>query len=139
MFKLNDTDGPSFHGPSFTELRPTCDSTYSNDAFEHQLARLLERVPALLRLPAPKARCPHTGLSRSGMVELVVPTKRNGGNPPVKAVYRKTNRHAQRGTWLIPSENLFRVLLTQAENSIQDFNETTKLRPHHGTAKEEAK
>lgn len=66
-------------------------------------------------------------LSPSAMVELVAPTKRNGGKPPVKAIYHKTNRYAQRGTWLIPSENLFRVLLTQAENSVQDFDEATKL------------
>ena len=139
MFKHDNADGPSTHGPSSTELYPACSSTLHDNTFEHQLERLLERVPSILRLPAPKARCPYTGLSRTAMVELVAPTKRNGGQPPVKAIYRKANRYAQRGTWLIPSENLFRVLLTQAESSIKDFDEAKKLRPQHIAAKEEAK
>ena len=81
--------------------------TTSPGTLEEQLARSLAKVPLFIRLPQAGTRCPYTQLSRTALNELVAPTKRNGGKPPVQAVYQRAHRYAQRGTWLIPTENLF--------------------------------
>ena len=39
-----------------------------------------------IRLPRPGSRCPHTGLSRSTLLELCVPHRGYKGTPPVKSV-----------------------------------------------------
>ncbi|MHB8521849.1 MAG: hypothetical protein ACYDH9_13950 [Limisphaerales bacterium] len=80
-------------------------------AFEQELGRILARVPPLIRLPKPKGRCPWTGESRTGLLELIAPGPRNGGKPVVRAIYKRGHKHAQRGVWLIPAEGLFRYLL----------------------------
>ena len=85
--------------------------TEVNAAFEAQLARVLTKVPPILRLPKTGTRCPYTQLSRTGLSELVSPTLRNGGKPPVQARCQRAHRHAVRGVWLIPAEALFRYLL----------------------------
>ncbi len=69
------------------------------------------KVPPILRLPKAGTRCHYTGLSRTSLSELVTPTARNGGKPPVRAICQRAHRHAQRGIWLIPAETLFRYLL----------------------------
>ena len=108
----------------------------SQDDLEIQLERILARVPPLLTLPKPKARCPFTNKSRTGLVELVAPCERNGFKPPVKAIYKRAHKFAQRGQWLIPSENLFRYLLGLAEASTAEYLETAKARAE---AKQEKK
>lgn len=40
-------------------------------------------TPIYTRLPKPGTRCLYTGLSRSSLCALVVPSKANGFNPPV--------------------------------------------------------
>lgn len=95
---------------------------------EDQLARVLAKVPPIIRLPKPGARCPHTQLSRTGLTELIAPTARNGHKPPVKAIYQRAHRYAQRGTWLIPAENLFRYLLGRAGISVDEYHEATGRR-----------
>ena len=88
------------------------------------LERILAKVPPLISLPKAGQKCPYTTKPRTFLVELVAPCERNGFKPPVKAIYKKSHRHAQRGTWLIPTENLFRYLLGLAEDSAQLFIET---------------
>src|SRR6516165_5148670 len=88
---------------------------------EGQLKKILERVPPLLRLPQPGRRCPHCGLSRTGMVELIAPVQRNNFSPPVEAIYRKRNERARRGIWLIPAENLFRYLFGLVASSRRSY------------------
>ena len=103
-------------------LRPPstyCPPTEVNPAFEAQLARVLANVPPLLRLPKAGTRCPYTQLSRTGLSELVSPTLRNGGKPPVQAMHQRTRRHAVRGVWLIPAEALFRYLLSLGTQPIE--------------------
>jgi hypothetical protein len=78
---------------------------------EALLARILAQVPPIIRLPKPGTRCPYSQLSRTALSELVVPTARNRGKPPVLAIHHRSHRYAQRGIWLIPAENLFRYLL----------------------------
>jgi hypothetical protein len=98
------------------------------DEIEVQLERILARVPPLLTLPKPKARCPYTNKSRTGLVELIAPCERNNFKPPVKAIYKRAHKYAQRGQWLIPSENLFRHLLGLAELSTVEYLATVKAR-----------
>jgi hypothetical protein len=94
------------------------------------LEGILAKVPPLLSLPKAGQKCPYTTKSRTFLVELVAPCERNGFKPPVKAIYKKSHRHAQRGTWLIPSENLFRYLLGLAEDSVRVFINTREERTH---------
>jgi len=97
-------------------------------ALEQQLERILNRVPPLFSLPPAGQRCRYTDKPRSFLVELVCPCQRNNFRPPVKAIYKKAHRYAQRGVWLLPAENIFRHLLGLAENSTQEFLETAKAR-----------
>lgn len=98
------------------------------EELEAQLARILARVPPILKLPKPKQRCFYCNQSRTGLRELVAPCERNGFKPPVKAIYRRSHKHAVRGQWLIPAENLFRYLLGLAERAEADYAAATKLR-----------
>ncbi len=41
--------------------------------------------PEFLRLPKPGMLCIYTGLTRSAINELILPTERNGFKPPVKS------------------------------------------------------
>lgn len=41
--------------------------------------------PEFLRLPKPGTLCPHTGLTRSALNELILPTPRNDFKPPVRS------------------------------------------------------
>ena len=58
-----------------------------------------------LRLPRPGQRCPISGLSRSGLVELVRPCERNGYCPPVAARHLR-RKGSQRGVVLIEVASL---------------------------------
>lgn len=96
--------------------------------WEQQLERILARVPPLITLPRPKERCPFSSKSRTGLLELVAPCERNNFKPPVRAIYKRAHKFAQRGQWLIPSENLFRYLLGLTETSTEEFLKTAKVR-----------
>jgi len=56
--------------------------------------------PEWIRLPAPRGRCPFTGLSRSTLNELTIPGPANDGKPPVRSVVLR-KRGALRGIRLI--------------------------------------
>lgn len=92
------------------------------EELETAVQRVLARVPPIITLPRAKQRCPYTGQSRTSLLELVAPCDRNGHHPPVKAIYRRSHRHAVRGRWLIPAENLFRYLLSLAEDSAETYS-----------------
>jgi hypothetical protein len=111
---------------SRTELRRA--SVAEPRELEGQLKKILERVPPFPRLPQPGRRCPHCGLSRTGMVELVAPLPRNDFSPPVEAIYRKRSERARRGIWLIPAENLFRYLLGLVATSRSSYEAMRKSR-----------
>ena len=61
--------------------------------------------PEWIRLPKPKARCTYTGLSRSTMNELVIPSEANSYLPPVRSAVIK-KRGAMRGIRLISFDSL---------------------------------
>lgn len=56
--------------------------------------------PEFIRLPKPNTRCPYTGLSRSGLNNLILPSASNGFKAPVRSVCIR-KRGAIRGTRLI--------------------------------------
>lgn len=42
-------------------------------------------TPEFIRLPSPRTRCKHTGLSRTSLLELCAPSQINGFKPPVRS------------------------------------------------------
>jgi hypothetical protein len=70
--------------------------------------------PEWVRLPAPRERCPITGLSRTTMTELVVPGPANEHRPPVKSVVIR-KRGATRGIRLISYDSLMNHLASLEE------------------------
>jgi hypothetical protein len=68
--------------------------------------------PEFIRLPQPGKRCPYTGLSRSGLNNLVLPCDLNGFKPPVRSVCLR-QRGAVRGTRLICYDSLIGYLRHQ--------------------------
>ena len=117
-----------FEDLSVTTPPARLESTDATIDFEAQLSRLLARVPPFIRLPKPGRRCPYCQLSRTALCDLVAPTERNGGKPPVEATYQRAHRHALRGVWLIPSENLFRYLLQMSRSSAAEYREAMEHR-----------
>ena len=68
--------------------------------------------PEFCRLPQPGSKCPHTGLSRSALNALILPSEENGYNPPVKSfVLRKTG--AKTGIRLIDFQSLVEHIRSQ--------------------------
>jgi len=83
-------------------------------------AKILPRVPldavaqpVYMRLPAPRTRCPRTGLSRSFLADLCSPNKHNGFKPPVRSIFLKLNKHGKRGIRLIDYASLMNYLAKQ--------------------------
>jgi len=64
-----------------------------------------------LRLPKPGKRCPITGLSRSGINNLILPTKNNNFKPPVRS-YSIKRRGYVRGTRLIVYDSLIEYIMS---------------------------
>lgn len=87
---------------------------------EHQL-------PEFLRLPKVGKRCPITGLSRSHLNSLILPSAQNGHKPPVKSVSLR-KRGAVRGVRLIPTDALLGYLRSEMNALGLDHTEFA----HHG-------
>ncbi len=71
--------------------------------------------PEWVRLPRTGQKCPHTGLSRSALNQLVLPTNANGFKPPVHSVVLR-HRGALRGTRLISFDSLCSYLAALAQS-----------------------
>jgi hypothetical protein len=69
----------------------------------------LAEKPEWIRLPAPGTKCRHSGLSRSTLNELVLPSDANGFAPPVRSVVVR-KRGAVRGIRLISFDSLMAYL-----------------------------
>jgi hypothetical protein len=65
--------------------------------------------PEYIRLPKPGKRCRLTGLSRTTLAELAVPSEMNGYKPPVKSVLIR-KRGSLRGIRLINFDSLLDYL-----------------------------
>ena len=100
---------PMHESQDQAELRPRSRTVEALP--EEVLEEILRRVPPIIRLPRPGTRCPFTGLSRTGLTEIIAPCKRNGYKPPVPVSPHKRNERVHRGVYLIPAARLFRYLL----------------------------
>lgn len=69
----------------------------------------LKITPEYIRLPKSPGKCPLTGLSRSALNELILPSQANGFKAPVKSLVLK-KRHAVRGVRLIVVSSLLEYL-----------------------------
>src|SRR5438046_9031587 len=65
--------------------------------------------PIYIRLPAPRARCPWSGYSRSALADLSVPSKANNFRPPVKS-FRVRRKGHKRAIRLVVFESLLAYL-----------------------------
>jgi hypothetical protein len=63
--------------------------------------------PRFLRLPPPGALCPISGLSRSYLNELILPTPRNSFKPPVKSYVLRQRADCKTGVRLVDARSLF--------------------------------
>lgn len=80
--------------------------------YEHEETKKPEHLrlqPAFIRVPRSGERCCLTGLSRSGMLSLVLPSQANKLNPPVRSrVLRQAGKN--RGMRLVEVESLLAYL-----------------------------
>jgi len=70
--------------------------------------------PEFLRLPKPGFLCPYTGLSRSAINELILPTERNGFKPPVRSFCLR-QRGAKTGIRLVDYDSMANYIRAHAE------------------------
>jgi hypothetical protein len=74
--------------------------------------------PMYMRLPAPRTRCPRTGLSRSFLADLCVPNKHNQFKPPVRSIFLKSSKGSRRGIRLIDYASLMNYLAKQFDEQL---------------------
>ncbi len=72
--------------------------------------------PEFLRLPPPGVRCPFTGLSRSALNELILPTEQNDFTPPVRSFCLR-KRGAKTGIRLVDYASLKAYIRSNAESA----------------------
>lgn len=72
--------------------------------------------PEYIRLPKGGALCPHTGLTRSYLNSLILPTGQNKFNPPVKSVCLRQDG-ARTGVRLIVYKSLLAYLKKHEEKA----------------------
>lgn len=70
-----------------------------------------------IRLPPTKGRCQWSGLPRSTMNALILPTKDNNYRPPVASYVVKTSKNAKRGTRLISLTSLMAHIRAEANSA----------------------
>ena len=71
--------------------------------------------PEFLRLPKPGQLCPYTGMARSALNELILPTERNGFKPPVRSFCLR-QKGARTGIRLIDYASLRTYILAHEDN-----------------------
>lgn len=83
---------------------PTTDPTFDQSEGDE---------PLYIRLPRPGKRCSKTGMTRSSLNELILPTERNSYRPPVESKCLR-KREGGKGTRLIVWQSLKRFLDRQS-------------------------
>jgi hypothetical protein len=71
-------------------------------------------TPEFIRLPRSGKQCPWTGLSRSKLNELILPSEGNSHKPPVKSVSLRP-KGSVKGTRLVVYESLRTYLRARIE------------------------
>jgi|GEM_PF-2706054 hypothetical protein len=80
-----------------------------------EASRVNQNDPKLIRLPKQGAPCEWTGLSRAKMAQLVVPSKENGGSPPVRSISLGPDKDSKGWTRLIYFDSLMTYLDSKNE------------------------
>jgi len=75
-----------------------------------------QHPPEFLRLPPPGQLCTWTGLSRSAINELILPTPRNGNRPPVRSFCLR-QKGAQTGIRLVSYKSLREYILANEQKT----------------------
>jgi len=78
--------------------------------------------PEFTRLPRNGTKCFYSGLGRSSLNQLILPSEENGFTPPVKSIVLR-KRGNSRGARLIVYASLREYLLAQVEKSTADGKE----------------
>lgn len=92
--------------------------------------------PEFIRLPKPRTLCPWTGLSRSKLNELILPSPLNGHRPPVRSVSLR-NRGQIRAVRLINFDSLMAYLRSLEDASeVGGTPDATAEAPHFPTTYE---
>ena len=90
---------------------------------EHYTTQPIEQAAAeagtspqceFLRLPPPGQKCPVTGLTRSFLNSLVLPTEQNGFKPPVRS-FTLRRKGCARGVRLVDRADLIRYIREHLE------------------------
>jgi len=76
--------------------------------------------PRWIRLPKAGGTCPHSGLSRSGLNQLILPYPDNNHSPPVRSFFLKANKYNVRGVRLVNYQSLIDYLEEMAAASEQE-------------------
>ncbi len=79
--------------------------------------------PEFLRLPPPGRLCAHTGLSRSYLNSLILPTEANSHKPPVKSFCIR-QRGAKTGVRLVDYQSLRDFIRAHAECGMEKEGES---------------
>ena len=110
-YRFQQTHQPNKPKESGLSLKdPTSSQQTENPT--NQTSEIVPGEPIYIRLPPPKQQCSLTGLSRSKLNELILPSDRNSHNPPVESFSIKQPGQTK-GTRLIVWESLKRFLEEQ--------------------------
>jgi hypothetical protein len=96
----------------------TCMNATNEMTTEHPGATPAAIEPEFIRLPAPGTLCPYTGMARSALNEVILPTPRNDGRPPVKSFCLR-KRGARTGIRLIEYRSLCAYIRAHAEPTVR--------------------
>jgi hypothetical protein len=75
-------------------------------AYQRYVPEVEAPTPKYIRLPKAGTTCPYTGLARSAMNNLVLPTAANGFNPPVKSFCLRRDEQQKKGVRLVDYASL---------------------------------
>jgi len=75
--------------------------------------------PEFIRLPKPGTLCPHTGLGRGKLNQMILPCRENGFRPPVKSVCLR-REGSVKGVRLISYSSLITYLNGFGDNGNRD-------------------
>ena len=75
--------------------------------------------PEFIRLPRNGTRCPWSGLSRTALNSLILPSESNGHKPPVKSISLRP-RIGTKGIRLIVYDSLMSYLRSRIERYDED-------------------
>ena len=92
-----------------------------------KIQKMMDEIPRIdrpeektwMRLPRAGTRCPVSGLSRTGLIELCRPHPKNDNNPPVEAKILR-RKGTQRGVLLINRNSLLRHIDSQPNAGMEN-------------------